>query len=99
MKNQYIVSWILRGLGAVAVLGYFFGAAKIAEWFPGLIGKSLVPLFYVGVVLYIAGAVYYRILFSKERKERERSRKEEEKKAQEAAIVKATSSESAEEEK
>lgn len=79
-----MISWILRGLGVVAVLGYFFGAQKIAELFPGLIGRSLSPLFYVGIVLYIAGAVYYRILFSKERKARAKEKLEEERKAAEA---------------
>ncbi len=82
MKVQFIISWVLRGLGVLAVLCYFFGGAKLGQLFPGLIGKSLGPVFYAGVVLYIAGAVYYRFLFSKERKEREKSRREEERKAQ-----------------
>lgn len=84
MNKKYLISWILRGLGVVAVLGYFFGARTIADLFPGLIGQSLSPLFYAGLLLYIAGAVYYRILFSKERKEREKSKLEELRKASSA---------------
>lgn len=81
MKVQYIISWIFRGLGVLAVLVYFFGGNQIGEWFPGLIGKSLNPLFYTGIALYILGAIYYRILFSKERKQQELEHLEEKAKA------------------
>ncbi len=70
MKTQYILSWILRGLGALAVLVYFFGAPLLCDWFPGLIGKSINPIFYSGILLYVCGAVYYRILYRKEMKAR-----------------------------
>lgn len=76
MKTQYTISWILRGLGIVAILVYFFGGPYLGDWFPGLLGKSMNPVFYAGIVLYIIGAVYYRILFRQERKRsREESRK------------------------
>ena len=81
MKVQFIISWVLRGLGALAVLVYFFGGMKLGEWFPGLVGKTLNPLFYAGLVLYIVGAVYYRILFKKERKIQEAEYREEKAKA------------------
>lgn len=81
MKVQFILSWILRGLGVLAVLVYFFGATQIGEWFPGLIGKSLNPVFYTGIALYVVGAVYYRILFKKERKQQIQEHLEEKAKA------------------
>lgn len=68
MKFQFILSWILRGLGAIAVLLYFFGGPLLGDLFPGLLGKSLNPVFYAGILLYAVGAVYYRILFRKESK-------------------------------
>ena len=72
MKTQFILSWILRGLGVLAVLVYFFGGTYIADYFPGLIGKSLSPVFYVGIAFYVIGAIYYRILFQKEKKLRQK---------------------------
>ncbi len=72
MKKQFIVSWLLRGLGVLFILVYFFGGSRLGELFPGLLGQSLNPVFYVGVLFYVSGAIYYRVLFRKERAARKK---------------------------
>ncbi|MFA6341661.1 MAG: hypothetical protein WCX75_02270 [Fibrobacteraceae bacterium] len=70
MDKKIILTYALRVLGVVLVLVYFFGGNLVFNLFPGLEGKSLNPVFYVGVLFYFAGAALYYLFNRKDRKSR-----------------------------
>lgn len=70
MNKKIILTYVLRVLGVVLVLVYFFGGNLVFNLFPGLEGKSLNPVFYVGVLFYFAGAALYYLFNRQNRKSR-----------------------------
>lgn len=83
MKKLVIVTYVLRALGFVLVLLSLFGHSVILNVFPGLEGKSINPIFYSGLVVYLVGAVIYFVINKKEKEDRRRRMIEE---AQERAF-------------
>ena len=81
MQKLVIVSWVLKALGIVLVLLMLFGHEIVLNLFPGLEGMSINPFFYLGILLYAAGAVIYFFVNQKERAERRRREIEESYKA------------------
>ena len=77
MQKIVIVTHVLRGLGFILVLLSFFGHEIILNLFPGLEGKSINPIFYSGIVVYLIGAVIYFFINKKEKAERRRREIEE----------------------
>ncbi len=67
MNKKIMVTYVLRVLGVILVLIYFFGGSVVFNLFPGLEGKSLNPVFYVGVLFYFAGAALYYLFNRQER--------------------------------
>ena len=57
MKKLVIVTYVLRALGFVLVLLMLFGHSIVLNFFPGLEGRSINPLFYTGIACYALGAV------------------------------------------
>lgn len=77
MQKIVIVTHVLRGLGFILVLLSLFGHEIILNLFPGLEGKSINPIFYSGIVVYLIGAVIYFFINKKEKAERRRREIEE----------------------
>ncbi|MCF0225478.1 MAG: hypothetical protein HUK20_14520 [Fibrobacter sp.] len=77
MKKLIIATYVLRGLGFVLVLLSLFGHSLILNLFPGLEGKSINPIFYSGLAIYLVGAVTYFFINKKEKMERRRRQIEE----------------------
>ena len=77
MNKLIILTYVLRGLGFVLVLLSLFGHSVILNVFPGLEGKSINPIFYSGIVVYLVGAVIYFIVNKKLRAEKRRREIEE----------------------
>jgi len=59
MSKIVVLTYVLRVLGTIFVLFYFFGNSLIYNLFPGLEGMSLNPVFYLGIAFYILGASLY----------------------------------------
>ena len=59
MQKIVIVTHVLRVLGFILVLLSLFGHEIILNIFPGLEGRSINPIFYSGIVVYLVGAVIY----------------------------------------
>lgn len=72
MGKLVIVTYVLRALGFVLVLLSLFGHSMILNVFPGLEGQSINPIFYSGILVYLAGAVTYFFINKKEKAERRR---------------------------
>ncbi|MCK9182120.1 MAG: hypothetical protein M0P13_04465 [Fibrobacteraceae bacterium] len=69
MDNKKIVlTYAFRVIGVVLVLFYFFGKNLLYRTFPGLQGYTLSSMFYIGVLIYFAGAVLYYIFNRKKPK-------------------------------
>ncbi len=81
MQKIVIVTHVLRALGFILVLLSLFGHEIILDVFPGLEGKSINPIFYSGIVVYLAGAVIYFFINKKEKADRRRREIEESYKA------------------
>ena len=81
MQKIVIVTHVLRVLGFILVLLSLFGHEIILNVFPGLEGKSINPIFYSGIVVYLAGAVIYFFINKKEKADRRRREIEESYKA------------------
>jgi predicted membrane channel-forming protein YqfA (hemolysin III family) len=77
MQKLVIVTYVLRGLGFILVLLSLFGHEIILNLFPGLEGKSINPIFYSGIVVYLIGAVIYFFINKKEKADRRRREIEE----------------------
>jgi len=77
MQKIVIVTHVLRGLGFILVLLSLFGHEIILNLFPGLEGKSINPIFYSGIVVYLIGAVIYFFINKKEKADRRRREIEE----------------------
>lgn len=77
MKKLVIVTYVLRALGFILVLLSLFGHSILLNLFPGLEGQSINPIFYSGIVVYLAGAVIYFFINKKEKAERRRREIEE----------------------
>lgn len=67
MSKIVVLTYVLRVLGTLFVLFYFFGNNLFYNLFPGLEGLSLNPLFYLGIAFYILGASLYYLVNKKER--------------------------------
>jgi predicted membrane channel-forming protein YqfA (hemolysin III family) len=76
-----IVTHVLRALGFILVLLSLFGHEIILNVFPGLEGRSINPIFYSGIVVYLVGAVIYFFINKKEKADRRRREIEESYKA------------------
>lgn len=72
MGKLVVVTYVLRALGFVLVLLSLFGHSVILNLFPGLEGRSINPIFYSGILVYLAGAILYFFINKKERAERRR---------------------------
>lgn len=81
MQKIVIVTHVLRVLGFILVLLSLFGHEIILNFFPGLEGKSINPIFYSGIVVYLVGAVIYFFVNKKEKADRRRREIEESYKA------------------
>lgn len=77
MSKLVVVTYVLRGLGFVLVLLSLFGHGLILNIFPGLEGKSINPIFYSGILVYLMGAVIYFFINKKEKADRRRRKIEE----------------------
>lgn len=77
MQKLVIVTYVLRGLGFILVLLSLFGHEIILNLFPGLEGKSINPIFYSGIIVYLIGAVIYFFINKKEKADRRRREIEE----------------------
>ncbi len=49
MSKIVVLTYVLRILGTIFVLLYFFGEGLFYNLFPGLEGMSLNPVFYSGI--------------------------------------------------
>lgn len=74
MQKLIIATFVLRVLGLVLiVLGLStFGHNLIYNTFPGLEGHSLNPVSYLGIAIYIIGALIYFFVNKKRRADRRR---------------------------
>ena len=81
MQKIVIVTHVLRALGFILVLLSLFGHEIILNIFPGLEGKSINPIFYSGIVVYLVGAIIYFFINKKEKADRRRREIEESYKA------------------
>ena len=81
MQKIVIVTHVLRVLGFILVLLSLFGHEIILNIFPGLEGRSINPIFYSGIVVYLVGAVIYFFINKKEKADRRRREIEESYKA------------------
>ncbi len=81
MQKIVIVTHVLRALGFILVLLSLFGHEIILNVFPGLEGRSINPIFYSGIVVYLIGAVIYFFVNKKEKADRRRREIEESYKA------------------
>ena len=81
MQKIVIVTHVLRALGFILVLLSLFGHEIILNVFPGLEGKSINPIFYSGIIVYLVGAVIYFFINKKEKADRRRREIEESYKA------------------
>ena len=81
MQKIVIVSHVLRALGFILVLLSLFGHEIILNVFPGLEGRSINPIFYSGIIVYLVGAVIYFFINKKEKADRRRREIEESYKA------------------
>ena len=72
MQKLVIVTYVLRALGFILVLLALFGHEIILNIFPGLEGKSINPIFYSGIIVYLLGAVVYFFINKKEKADRRR---------------------------
>ena len=72
MQKIVIVTHVLRALGFILVLLSLFGHEIILNVFPGLEGKSINPIFYSGIIVYLVGAVIYFFINKKEKADRRR---------------------------
>jgi hypothetical protein len=72
MQKIVIVTHVLRALGFILVLLSLFGHEIILNVFPGLEGKSINPIFYSGIIVYLLGAVTYFFINKKEKADRRR---------------------------
>ncbi|MBR4786185.1 MAG: hypothetical protein IK012_13180 [Fibrobacter sp.] len=79
MQKLIIATFVLRVLGLVLiVLGLSaFGHNLIYNTFPGLEGYSLNPVSYLGILIYIVGALIYFFVNKKRRADRRREEIEE----------------------
>lgn len=77
MSKIVIATYVLRGLGFVLVLLSLFGHGLILNLFPGLEGRSINPIFYSGIVVYLLGAVMYFFVNKKIRADRRKREIEE----------------------
>lgn len=68
MSKIVILTYVLRVLGTVLVLVYFFGGGLLYNLFPALEGFSLNPVFYAGIGFYVVGAAFYYLVNKKEKK-------------------------------
>ncbi len=85
MQKIVIVTHVLRALGFILVLLSLFGHEIILNVFPGLEGRSINPIFYSGIIVYLVGAVIYFFINKKEKADRRRREIEESYKAAKAA--------------
>ncbi|OWV18215.1 MULTISPECIES: hypothetical protein [Fibrobacter] len=81
MQKIVIVTHVLRALGFILVLLSLFGHEIILNVFPGLEGRSINPIFYSGIIVYLVGAVIYFFINKKEKADRRRREIEESYKA------------------
>ena len=81
MQKIVIVTHVIREHGFILVLLSLFGHEIILNVFPGLEGKSINPIFYLGIVVYLVGAVIYFFINKKEKADRRRREIEESYKA------------------
>ena len=81
MQKIVIVTHVLRALGFILVLLSLFGHEIILNVFPGLEGRSINPIFYSGIIVYLIGAVIYFFVNKKEKADRRRREIEESYKA------------------
>ena len=77
MQKIVIVTHVLRALGFILVLLSLFGHEIILNVFPGLEGRSINPIFYSGIIVYLVGAVIYFFINKKEKADRRRREIEE----------------------
>ena len=77
MQKIVIVTHVLRALGFILVLLSLFGHEIILNVFPGLEGRSINPIFYSGIIVYLVGAVIYFFINKKEKADRRRQEIEE----------------------
>ena len=81
MQKIVIVTHVLRALGFILVLLSLFGHEIILNVFPGLEGRSINPIFYSVIIVYLIGAVVYFFINKKEKADRRRREIEESYKA------------------
>lgn len=72
MNKIVIVTYVLRALGFILVLLSLFGHGLILNVFPGLEGRSINPIFYSGIIVYLLGAVIYFFVNKKIRADKRR---------------------------
>lgn len=76
MSKIILSTYVLRILGTILVLLYFFGGGLFYNLFPRFEGMSLNPVFYLGIAFYILGAALYYVVNKKDQKKQKNEDKD-----------------------
>ncbi len=68
MSKLVITTYVLRVLGTILVLIYFFGGSTLYNLFPALEGFNLNPVFFLGIAFYVLGSIVYYVIHKKQQK-------------------------------